>query len=350
RGPMTRVEIQKLMAEKKAELAAPPTAEAPPQAAGPPVAAASVRPVVPPEISEVFLPTRARGEIAYRPGLFSTATVHFVDSRKGIEHSEELHLLLALEADALRVDWSDAVQLELTEDHLEREPEAEASFAELPAEAVKKTSYSGWERDLKDTLYRDQRLEVWKSEILGEYSQPGESERDFRIRLSERMREERDTATEELRQKYGTKLDRLEDKRRTAEHRVEREAEQAKQKGLETALSFGVTALSALFGRKRLSSTSLSRAGSAFRGVSRTAQERQDVARAKEQLEAVDRDIADLNSELEREIDLLADRYDAQAEKLELITVKPRKTDVKVDLLTLAWAPYLKDTGEAAWG
>ncbi len=357
RGPMTRVEIQKLMAKKKAasevEAVAPPRAEASPVPAAspaPPAVAPSQRPILPQGISETFLPTRERGAITYRAGLYSSATVHFVDARKGIEHSEELSFLLPMEEDALRLDWEDALEVDLTEDYLERDPESGAGFSSIPRAALKKTSYTAWKRDLKDSLYRSRRLEVWKSQLLGEFSQPGETERDFRIRLTGRMREERDAEIEALREKYGTKLDRLEAKRQTAEHRVEREAEQAKQQGLQTAISVGMTALSALFGRKRFSRGSLGRAGTAMRGVARTARERQDIARAKEKLETIDQDIADLNDDLEREIDLLRDRYDAQAEKLELVVVKPRRTDVRVNLLTLAWAPYREDSGEAAWG
>ena len=358
RGPMTRVEIQKLMAEKKAALeaagaaeevaASEPSKPAPARVEAPPKASAP-RPVIPPGITEAFLPTRSRGEISYRAGLYAATAVHFVDSRKGVENSEELHFLLPLEESALRVDWEDAREVEITEDYLDRDPEEGVSFAALPKSALKKTSYTAWKRELKDFLYRTRRLELWKSQLLEELSQPGETERDFRIRLTSRMREERDAAKEALQEKYGTKLDRLEAKRQTAVHRVEKEAEQAKQQGLQTAISVGMTALSALFGRKRLSRSSMSRAGTAMRGVARTARERGDITRAKEKLEAIDQDIADLNDELEREIDLIADRYDAQAEKLDLVTIKPRRTDVKVHLLTLAWAPYEADSGNEAW-
>ena len=46
-------------------------------------------------------------------------------------------------------------------------------------------------------------------------------------------------------------------------------------------------------------------------------------------------------------MDNLQDRFDPEAGELEVLGLKPRKTDVEVRSLTLAWAP--KRGGEAAW-
>ncbi|MCH9649038.1 MAG: DUF87 domain-containing protein [Deltaproteobacteria bacterium] len=361
RGPMTRVEIQSLMADKKALAARQVTAEAPParrtakSTPAPKAAAADLepRPSVPTGVTEAFLPVRSRIEtVFYEPHLLATTTISCVDTRKGLEHTEEKTFMVPLDPDALRVDWDDAVTLELTEEELEREPEEPANFGPLPTSANKKTSFTTWKRELKSSLYRNQRYELFKSALLKEISEPGESERDFRIRLTSRMREERDEATEKLRAKYGTKVARLEERIRKAFEKVEKEKEQAKHQKFQTAISFGMTAISALFGRKALSRSNVGRAGTAMRGVARSARESQDVDRAEENVEVLQRQLAELNAELEQEIDTLTERYDPQGEELDTVVLKPRKTDINIHLLALAWAPYgrgKRGGQEAAW-
>src|SRR5262249_13449778 len=105
RGPITREEIRRLMAPRQAapaglsgasagRSAAPlPAPRGPAPAAvpgaGPPVAAASARPVLPPGISQYFLPASGAepgtGAPVYRPMLFGAASVHFADAKAGID-------------------------------------------------------------------------------------------------------------------------------------------------------------------------------------------------------------------------------------------------------------------------
>jgi DNA helicase HerA-like ATPase len=353
RGPMTRVEIGQLMEGRKAQAAAEAKAEpdaeaASPRAVGP---QAVERPIVPQGIRELFLPARRRGELAYEPHLLGSAKVHYVDSRKGIEHQEDLTLLLPVDAQALRLDWAEAKELGLADTDLERQPEAGISFGETAPMVLKKDNYGDWEKDLKDTLYRTRSLELLHSKLLGEVSQPGESERDFRIRLTNRMRELRDEETEKLRSKVAPKLQRLEDRIRTAEQRVDKEKEQAKEQKLNTVLSLGVTALGALFGRKTLSRTNISRAGTAVRGFARSSRESQDVGRAEENLEALLQQRQELEQEVQQEIDALAERLDVHNEELEAVQIRPRKTDITVHLVALAWAPFTSEGGRGvpAW-
>lgn len=77
---------------------------------------------------------------------------------------------------------------------------------------------------------------LWRIPVLGETSRPGESEKEFRIRLSQGSRETRDQWTEALRKKYADRIASLQDRIRRAEERIEREAARAKQRKLETAV------------------------------------------------------------------------------------------------------------------
>jgi hypothetical protein len=76
-------------------------------------------------------------------------------------------------------------------------------------------------------------------------------------------------------------------------------------------------------------------------------QESGDVKRAEDTVESVARQLAELNAEFERELAGVDAAPDASALELQTVSLKPRKTNIKVRALVLAWMPYAV-TGEEA--
>jgi DNA-binding ferritin-like protein len=105
-------------------------------------------------------------------------------------------------------------------------------------------------------------------------------------------------------------------------------------------------------GRKTLSFSTLGRATTAARGVSRSMKEAGDVTRAQDTVEAVSQQIADLDAELKAETEAIQQAGDPQTEELEKVCLKPTKSDIAVKLATLVWAPYWRDANgqtTSAW-
>ena len=137
------------------------------------------------------------------------------------------------------VAWADATPLDVPVRDLASSPEGDARFGALPPAASKAKTYDGWAKELKTWLGQSQTLDLLKSSQTGAVSAPGESERDFRIRLQTATREQRDQALDALRKKYAAKIAALDEKIRRAQLAVDRESEQASQQKLQTAVSFG---------------------------------------------------------------------------------------------------------------
>jgi hypothetical protein len=365
-GPITQSQIRALMDPVKAghpaaaspgaatEAAPAPSEVALSPSTAPPPSTPAVpdvsRPVLPPEIPQYFLPVRGGGEVTYQPMLFGAAEVRFVDAKRGVDTSTSLNLLTPIGDRPVPVDWNESVASELGASELESAPEPGAGFADLPPAAGKKTSYSGWERDLAKWIYGSQSVELLTSPTLKEFSMPGESEADFRVRLQQAGRETRDAGAEELRRKYAAKTAALEERLRKAMAATEREADQAKQAKMQTAISIGGTVLGAFLGRKS-GLGSLGRATTAARGVGRAVQQSGDVKRAEETVGALKRQLADLEAQFQADADALAAAGDPMTESLEKVTVKPKKTDISVSLAALVWAPYLvSPSGDATPG
>ena len=375
RGPLTRTQIKSLMDPLKGQVAAAPAVGAP-SMTPPPVMATSVvsaptspsvaaaaaalspataRPVLPPEVSQYFIPVRSEGTsgavLTYQPMVLGAAEIHYSKS-KNTDLSQELTMLANISDGAIAVDWDQSTSADLPVQDLEAAPVDSARFGNLPSAASKAKNYESWKKDFAGWVYRNQKVELFESSSLDLISNPGESERDFRVRLQQLGREKRDAAVEELRQKYAPKMAALEEKKRRAEQAVAREAEQSSAQKVQTAISFGATLLSSLMGRKTLSMSTLGRATTAARGVSRSMKEAGDVTRAQDTVQAVSQQIADLDAELKGEIEAIQQANDPQTEELEKVSLKPTKSDIAVKLATLVWAPYWRDANghmTSAW-
>lgn len=359
-GPITRNQI-KLLTESEKRIQAPATAPAPAariprSAAKNDLEQAQTPPPLPPEISQYYLPVRstqpAGASLFYDPVLVGSAKVYFRDSKTGLEKQQDVSLLAAFSSSASVLDWDDAEEIDLGEDELEETPCGPATFAAPPKTALAKSNYTAWSRSFKDWIYRNRKIELLSSPSRKMFSKPGEDERDFRIRLQMAARELRDEQVEKLREKYQSKISRLQERIRTAEHAMEREKEQAQQQKLQTAISFGTTIFSALLGRKTVSRSSLGRASTTVSRAGRILKEKKDVERAEEKLQALNEQVAELESLMTQDIEELKASLDPLTEELEALTVSPKKSGISISLVTLAWAPYWQEDGGAltpAW-
>jgi hypothetical protein len=354
RGPLTRAQIKTLMDPVKNSAGH----EDPASAAGKPARASGAstiagdRPLLPPAITQYFLPLRGSGgAVAYRAMALGAAQVRYSDPKAGVDSSEETLVLAPVTDSPEPMRWEEASPAGVSVSDLEKAPEPGIGFENPAPAAFDPKSWERWSRDFGGWLFRTRRLDLLRSASSSETSRPGENERDFRARLQQKAREERDAGTDELRARYAVRIAALQERKRKAEQAVGREQQQATTAGLQTAISIGATVLGALLGRKAISATNIGRATTAARGAGRTVQQAGDVTRAKENVAALDAQVAALESELQSELEQRAAAKDPLTEKLESVTVRPTKSDVSVRFVALAWAPFRGDGAgaEPAW-
>jgi hypothetical protein len=352
RGPLTRPQIKTLMDPIKTPVFAPVNAAVVPPASAPalaPLAApdasgAGNMPAVDPGVPQVFLPERGRPapgrKLIYKPFLLGAARVNFVDARSRVDYAVNVAQLTPVTDAAVPVDWANAREAGVDPADLVKAPSPDAAFLDLPGAAGKARNYERWSRDYASWLYGSQALSLLRSQTTRQISAVGESERDFRLRLAQAGREGRDAETDKLRQKYAPKIAALQERLRRAQQAVDLQKEQAQQQKMQTAISFGATMLGAFVGRK---GSTVSRVTTAARGVSRTMKEQTDIGRAEDTVEAIQAQLQALDEEFKARSAELSTALDAQAETLETLTIKPKKTGISVQLLALAWAPYWRD-------
>jgi hypothetical protein len=357
RGPLTRTQIEEVMRGRKQQPALTPPAPPPPPVvlsppagtdiaeAAAPSAAADKPPALSAKIPQIHIEAvsgvPAGQKLFYRPALGAIVKLHFARVSAKTDVWLPVHLLAPIPQTGRPVSWDAAEEL------ASGLPTAAAAapcatFADLPTEAAKVTPYRAWEKELKQHLYQNRQVTVWKCAALKTCSDPDEQEGDFRARLRHIAHERRDLEKEKLRKKYGPKLATLQNRVRKAAERVDRERAQYKHQKLSTAISVGTTLLGALFGR-RTSVGTFTRAGTAMRRAGQSSREKGDIGRAESDVKALQEKLDALEQEFEQAVADITEKYQAEDLDLEAIKLRPRKSDITVSEFALAWTPWHVD-------
>ncbi|MEM7250976.1 MAG: DUF87 domain-containing protein [Pseudomonadota bacterium] len=348
-GPLTRDQIKTLMSKRRDKSKATTQDQSATAVPAPTPSASSEtatkRPALNPSIKQFFLPAYADGEILYQPILFGAADVGYSSARYHIEAEQRFVLAGEVSTGAVPFDWDDAEEVEWSLDDLETKSRKGAAFGECAPAFGRTPNYKKWTTQYKRWLRNNRTITLYRSNEFKVTSEFGESEGEFRGRLQNLGSERRDQAVAKLRKKFVSRSNTLEERLRRAEQTLEREEQQARQKKFDTAISFGSALLGAVLGRKRRSAF-----GTAMRRAGSISKESGDVRRAEETIEAVRAQLVELQQTFEDDAAGIED-YDAQAEELREITVKPKSTDITVHVVGLLWCPYVNNGNQfdPAW-
>jgi hypothetical protein len=351
RGPLARDQIKTLMDPVRDQFAKPKA-----KSANPAAASAGQAPVLPPEIKPLYVPVRGVRNVDQQlflvPALLGSGTAHVIDPKLGVDEIVEATMTTVIPADASALAWDEGTPLAVKTSELESNAPDGGYYSELPTSILKAKAITTAEKDFGTWLYRTQKVDLLRSPSANQYSRLGETERDFRLRLRQEGRELRDRKIQELREKYTPKRKMLEERVRAAEEAVEREESDAKDKKFQSIINFGTTILTGVFGRRRITATSMGRAATAARGVSRSMKAGDEVERAEDKLEDREDELQALELELKTAVESLKNSIDPLTEPLEEIVVRPKKTECTVRQVSLVWLPHWRSpdgTMKPAW-
>jgi len=350
RGPLTRPEVRSLMQDRREEPAAPDPNRAESVRPGSNTAPEPVltpdRPVVPPDVREVFLsPAVADGadsEVVWRPALLGLAGLHYARASLGVDVWQDVAVLSPIQDSPATDPWDGAEELRHIPE-LDQPAPGAARYGPLPAGTLGAKERRRRPSQLKAWLYRERPLRLYRIPALKLTSDPGESEAEFRVRIREQARSSRDEAVAKIRDRYRRKVDSIEGKLATARNRLDREKSQYDSQRLESAVRVGSTVLGALLGRRSVTG---SRAASAARQVGRASTQRDDVQRAERSIEELGDQLARIEAELGAKLERVRSEWAVDALEIEEVTLAPRKSEIGVELVALAWVPEIGPEAE----
>ncbi len=375
RGPLTRSQVRTLTAGRKADALAAQAAQGAPAsaeqaasgaataapAAHPPSPSAadlarSTPPVLPRGLEPLYVPTRRSAsaavldlekelgralddqssQLVYEARVVASVTVYFRDQKRSVDERQDVLLVASPPERAGVLAWDEAQKPEFTERDLGSRPEPEAWYDPLPETLNEAPEFSALEKDLADYLYRTAAVTLLYSPALEVYSRPNESERDFRGRLQQNAREARDAEVDTLTAKYEKRLDDLRDRLDKAEATAASKKANASARSTETVVSVGESLLGVFLGKRRSPGRAASTALSKNR---QRTQARMEAEKAESTAESLRQQVTELEADLRTETEALKGRWESVLASFEEVKITPRRTDVDVQLCSLAWVP-----------
>jgi len=358
-GPLSRNQIKLLMdpmrPAKKAAAEADSDGFAPPGATASAVGSRNtIKPRLPEGVEEHFL--RSNGgmnaeHLTYVPALLRSAEVTFEDSRKGVSGARVVTLVNEIDVKGQRIHWDRFIDIprDLEVAKFEVEAEEGAAYEELPGAAVKSATYDRIEKDFIDLLYREETMEVFFSPLIKAYSNPDESEGDFKTRMAQQVRELRDKAVDELRAKAAKTLKTMQDKAVKALAKVDAQKSRANSAKMATMMKVGSSLLGALLGGRK-SGLSTMASSTTVTGVQRAWQQSKQADAAEQELENIKLEMAQFEKNTDEEISRLQEQYDPSRLVLETVKLTPLKKNIRPVATGILWLPYEEVRGSLRVG
>ncbi|NNF87783.1 MAG: DUF87 domain-containing protein [Acidimicrobiia bacterium] len=341
RGPLTREEVSRL------------TADAPERQAAP-VESAGAAPVAEPELADDETPVApevaARIPVFYldqaapwaklveanptgtrlEPMIAARVDLVYDEVKADLKHDQTWEAVFYPLGD--RFDPSDAVVVDYDERDFRSDPPEGAAYALVDAPIDASSFWTSVKTELKDYLYRNASIEVFRNAELKLYSRVGETEDEFQLRCDRAAEDRADEAIAKVRDKLEAKLDRAKDQLATAHRRMEELEMDAETRKRDEWMSGASDVLGVLLGGRR--SRSLSGA-SRRRSQTQRTQQRLRTAEAKV-ADKVDA-IADIEQDIVLEVEEINDKWEDIAADVDTMEVGLEKTDIKVDEVALVW-------------
>ena len=332
KGPITNDDIKKLVGQPESAPKADPATPAveADSATTPPLSTANaLPPIVSKSVEQLYyLQNVSHDAPQFEPWLAAQASVRFFNASKNIDVVNDISLRLYLGDDFLRADWQKAEENPYAESDCVRQAPSGGQFYSLPSAIGEAKDLSSLQKTFTEYLYQNKQLELYRVAALKLESKPGESMGDFRVRLSDLLREKKDAAVEDLRKEYASRQKSLEEKLNSALTTLEKEKVEVKSKAADTLISFGVAVVGAFLGRSATSITNISRVATGVKSAGKVLKERSDVQNAEQAILSLQQELAGLATELEQQAGEIGKQFSPDAFLIETFSIKPRRSDV----------------------
>lgn len=263
----------------------------------------------------------------YRAFLEAETELYFHDARRGIEFTDSATFRLDLHENGT-IDWQEAEREDEEFGNLSPVAPVGAKFRPLPDELLRDSGLVRSTLLLKEWLYRNEKLQLFRVRRLRMESELHESEKSFRIRVADVLEEKRELELEKLKKSFSSREERLIERLRRAEAKIEKERSDRSS----SIITAGVSLIGALFGggKTRGIATAINRG-------SRVLKESSDLSRAQREREAIVEKLDELERELAENIEKVALKYDIDNYEIESFSIRVKKRDISIKKIAVCW-------------
>ncbi len=279
--------------------------------------------------------------IVYRPSLLASAQVRLLDRKYGVDSEiAKTSLVDSLDRRGI-VRWDEFAYAGPSLDKVETMPAAGARFGTIDAPLNDSKLMTALQKDFTDWIFRNAEVTARANAKLKVFGGPDVSQAEFMKACSDAARDGRDTELEKKTTAIDKKIKSIEDKLFREERELQQDEEDLRNRNIETGLS-GAEAVAGLFGlgRKKSLSTSVSK----YR-MAQNAKE--DVRESEDAIAQYKKELADLERQRQEIESTVNDSWGSIVNEISEVSIKPKKTDIYVNLFGVAWKPfYIVQSGD----
>ena len=294
----------------------------------------SPKPIIPNLIEQKYLYTSQSESYYLQAYLVFKCSVHFSDTSKNIDQTNELNYKSYLQKEASNINFEELE--EFKENSFETNERVNSNYYETPIFIQNEKELKQIQKDFTDYIYRNSKLSLYKNEDLKIISKQNESLTDFKIRIQDRLNEKIDEQIESLQLKFSKTNDSIDDKLNKLFDKLEKEQFQANTTTTDAIISIGTSLLGAFFG-KSTTATTLGKVASSAKGATKILKEKSDVKYVESEIQQLQIEKEELQKTLENEISKINEENKISNFQIEEIFIKPKRTDIFNVKLELLW-------------
>jgi hypothetical protein len=316
-------------------------------------AGTSTRPILPTGIKEYFLPydltlaqaLRASGEqeptqaaslgLVYRPVLYGQASIRVLDRRYDLDEELLRTVLVAAPDRRGSVRWENYAKEVTASASFDQQPAPQARFASTEAPLTDLKLVNAMQKDFLDWAYQTTEVQVRANEALKVYAGPSMPVADFRRLCDEAASQGREAEIEKISAAYDKKIEAIVTKMEREQRELDGDEAELSNRTLEELGTHAET-LFGLLGKRKSSR----RISSSLSKRRMTSQAKADVQESKKAIEAMKKQIAELEEEKQREVQEVEQRWSKLADQEKMISIAPTKQNVRLEAFGVAWAPF----------
>ncbi|TFH13684.1 DUF87 domain-containing protein [Candidatus Bathyarchaeota archaeon] len=334
RGPLTGVQIKKLMDEKRANISSIPRKSVKQDYT-------KILPSIDPKVMQYYvqidsqnrLESQSDDKIMFSAFLLLNYKIRFFDRARGVDTSYE-NWALAPEIDNLgKIDWSQAKVVDpklIQSEH--RYSKDRVSYSSIPTQFNSSQELDEHRKDFSNYLYRNQRHIISSHPKLKITQSQNETRTDFIMRVKQAAREERDNEVDKLEKKYESKLDKINTKIDQLTRSLDSDEAEYDARKREEVLGAGETIIGVLLGRRRTAGIT-----TASRRRRMTTKSKYKIDDTKRDIEDLKKDVSELEDELRTQVQEITDKWMSVDDDIVEVAITPRRADIEVGDVAIAW-------------
>jgi hypothetical protein len=272
--------------------------------------------------------------VVYRPSLLAAAQVRLLDRKYGVDSEiTKATLVDSLDRRGI-VRWDDFPYAGPSLDKAETMPAAGARFGAMDAPLNDSKLMTALQKDFTDWIFRNSEVTARANLKLKVFGGPDVTQAEFMKACSDAARDGRDAELEKKASAIDKKIKSVEDKLVKEERELRQDEEDLRNRNIETGLS-GAETVAGFFGlgRKKSLSTSVSKYRMAQNAKENVKESEDVIAQCK-------KDLADLQRQREDIAAEVNNSWGNVVNDISEVSIKPKKTDIYVNLFGVAWKPY----------